>query len=939
MIHRRKKIIIALALATVFSAAFFSDVGISRAATDTWLGTKNDFIWSDAGNWSTGSMPGSGDIALFSASSTGHNTSTMDLNESIAGIIIDSTYTGTLTQASGTGFTIGASGWVQSGGAFVGGGSTSTFIVVSSTFSVTSGTFTSTKGNLILQVPSTTFTPGTFLNNSGTVLFGNTVGSVFISGSSTFNNLAIGAMWGVAAYPTSTGYVLTLATGTVLTANGWFGEFAGFEPVTLLGGEIDIRGDVAGGYTITGGVESSTTAIVLNGTGTQTVDAADVTNHAMGSGPELFLPNLTITKTSGSVNLANTFAVAGNFINTNNTPINPGTSTAIFFAPVGSSSTFSSSSTFYNLVLGYGLSVNPLSQGLYQYGIHNNLTTIATGTVLTVQGYLYLDTDNSTDRLLGGGTINIQGNIEGGYAAFSATGTVAIVLNGTSTQVVDDNSATGLSGPTIYLPNLTVNKSSGIAYVANSPIDTGLLAVTQGELQLATGTTAQTVEIDGPITVNSSARLSDYAQASSTLKFGSSLTNNGVLWFDGSGPNCGTTMPSDVIIRSTQNNVQRSWSGSGTYIMRYANVKDQSSAVAIADVNGVNGGNNSNFTFPPPTVAEPQLVQATASSGGSGTTQLALPAFSIAPRAGDVVLVAVSARNESIAVPTDNASSTYVLVASTTFSSSPSYAVALYYANNIVSTSSFIVTANGANSAGSPYLSASAFEYTGVANSSTLLAESSNLDTSGNAISLSSLSAAGRYPNQLYFGVATLAASTTAAAGSGWTPEVGVTDNTNRQSLYIEDQASTTVLSPAATWTSVASTSYAAIVGIFNAPYLPGYQASGTLDSATFDTGVSGAQLNSFLWKGTLPAGTGADFQFAVSNASSGPWTTFKGPDGTSNTYFSGNPGTSINLLSSSNGYSLFGGYRYFRYRVILFSDSNFLFTPTVTGVAVNWSP
>jgi hypothetical protein len=109
---------------------------------------------------------------------------------------------------------------------------------------------------------------------------------------------------------------------------------------------------------------------------------------------------------------------------------------------------------------------------------------------------------------------------------------------------------------------------------------------------------------------------------------------------------------------------------------------------------------------------------------------------------------------------------------------------------------------------------------------------------------------------------------------------------------------------------------------------------TGYLDSTTFDTGVaSGAELNSLMWKGTLPAGTAIAFQIAVSNSSSGPWN-FVGSGGTSSTYYTASFGVPIPLT-----YALFSGYRYFRYRTILTSNSTQSATPRVDDVIINWSP
>jgi hypothetical protein len=111
---------------------------------------------------------------------------------------------------------------------------------------------------------------------------------------------------------------------------------------------------------------------------------------------------------------------------------------------------------------------------------------------------------------------------------------------------------------------------------------------------------------------------------------------------------------------------------------------------------------------------------------------------------------------------------------------------------------------------------------------------------------------------------------------------------------------------------------------------------TGTLDSQTFDTGVaSGAQLNSITWKGNAPSGTSVGFQIAVSNSANGPWN-FVGPDGTSGTIYAGS-GVTGGTVSLSNYASLIG--RYFRYRVILSTNTGQSVSPQVTSVVVNWSP
>lgn len=112
---------------------------------------------------------------------------------------------------------------------------------------------------------------------------------------------------------------------------------------------------------------------------------------------------------------------------------------------------------------------------------------------------------------------------------------------------------------------------------------------------------------------------------------------------------------------------------------------------------------------------------------------------------------------------------------------------------------------------------------------------------------------------------------------------------------------------------------------------------SGYLDSSIYDTGVNGgAQINSIMWKGELPAGTEVRFKIASSNSPTGPWN-FVGPNGsTADTDYYGpvSPGIqySVNYLLHSN-------HRYFRYRIILISDQTQRYSPRVDDVIINWSP
>lgn len=122
--------------------------------------------------------------------------------------------------------------------------------------------------------------------------------------------------------------------------------------------------------------------------------------------------------------------------------------------------------------------------------------------------------------------------------------------------------------------------------------------------------------------------------------------------------------------------------------------------------------------------------------------------------------------------------------------------------------------------------------------------------------------------------------------------------------------------------------------------------ATGTLESATIDTGApGGAQLNSIMWRGSTVgngscadpnAGTEVKFQIAVSNNSSGPWN-YAGPNPSNPTgsYYGPAPsGVPIPLH-----FAFHNNKRYFRYRVMLVSDPTITLSPKVDEIILNWSP
>ncbi|HMT09080.1 MAG TPA: hypothetical protein PKA82_13830, partial [Pyrinomonadaceae bacterium] len=80
------------------------------------------------------------------------------------------------------------------------------------------------------------------------------------------------------------------------------------------------------------------------------------------------------------------------------------------------------------------------------------------------------------------------------------------------------------------------------------------------------------------------------------ITLGGNVSNAGMIDIDGITISCNE---SDlVLIRSTVNGTQRSWSGTGTFFVQDADVQDQSGTAAITSFAGTNTGNNgANWTF------------------------------------------------------------------------------------------------------------------------------------------------------------------------------------------------------------------------------------------------------------------------------------------------------------------------------------------------------
>ena len=152
------------------------------AATIHWDGGGADTNWSTAVNWSTDTVPGSGDVALFNASST--TNTLIDSDIQVLGISVESGYLGTITQTLNSSVTIGTNGFALNGGTFTAG---SGMIDINDGFTIT--------GSAIFNASTTPiFVSGNWNNGGGTFNAGSSAitldgGNQSLYGSTAFYSL------------------------------------------------------------------------------------------------------------------------------------------------------------------------------------------------------------------------------------------------------------------------------------------------------------------------------------------------------------------------------------------------------------------------------------------------------------------------------------------------------------------------------------------------------------------------------------------------------------------------------------------------------------------------------------------------------------------------------------------------------------------------------
>ncbi|MBK7892526.1 MAG: DUF2341 domain-containing protein [Bdellovibrionales bacterium] len=476
---------------TAGTSAISGEISCGTSLGITWLGTSGDGLWTTAGNWTNNTIPGASDIAYFNGSCTNCNA-TVNSAISVKGIVMASTYTGTLTQGAGNVITVGTSGWNIAGGTFTGGDAA---VSINDTFAISGGTYTATSATT--SVGSTTgpcsvntplnVTGGTFNHGNGRVKVygGRTIGQscnataqlVFPVGFTVYD-------FELSAYITQGGWRsnATAPSATTITVAHHFYDYGHGYSFT-----VDLKGDLytnrnenvnTGVVRVSGTTDQYYTYTAGSaGSSTIRVDKASGTFQPAGGVTELTAWSLELlqgafTAPSGNLNLG---ATTSSTTNHNALLVSSGTS----FSTNGGTIRFNlardagaSASTVSTISVPAGFTFNnvEMNGNAPHYAFFDDVNS---ATTLVVNGNLVFagKRNNANWDVLGNITVN-------GYAN-SGTGTIRAA--GSANQTV-----TGTS--TAWFSHFAIASTGGIVTLAGTPSFSRNFTYTSGTVDAGTST-------------------------------------------------------------------------------------------------------------------------------------------------------------------------------------------------------------------------------------------------------------------------------------------------------------------------------------------------------------------------------------------------------------------------------------------------------------------
>ena len=400
-------------------------------------------------------------------------------------------------------------------------------MTVIGTFTLSGNAFTSTSALLEFRGDAA-FTSGSFAHNNGTVRFrGNS--SQTISGiSPTFFTLEF----------VGRANTYTLASsGNITVLNNL--ATAGTQFYNLATGVIDVKGDINCINTAIGC--GGDAMININGTGTQNFNGGTTAGVSA-------LPQLTINKASGTLNLAGFPAVSNNFTYSTGT-LSAGTSTFCFTHGNVSSYTISGSVAFANA----------------EFYVNTGLltATLPAATTITTTGSLTLAGIGGI--MLNTGNINVAGDLILANTATAGGGSAGINMVGTGSQSIDGSAVTMDQS---RLPVLNINKASGTLSLLGNISFAANVNYTAGTISAGTSTcfVVNNITITGSFQVNNFT-ISGSANTTLTIAAGSTLTVTGTLDLE-NGSNYITLNTGTIAVQGDliDNNTSTIGGGTGTIL-------------------------------------------------------------------------------------------------------------------------------------------------------------------------------------------------------------------------------------------------------------------------------------------------------------------------------------------------------------------------------------
>jgi hypothetical protein len=497
-----------------FGITFTTDLPSAFAANRYFVGADGANT-NDIASWASvdpasctgggATVPGVSDIAIFDSDCD--SSAAINQTISVAGISITSGYTGTVTQNSGVGVTVGTSDYIQAGGTYTFAGADTLTISGSAADFTKSG--------------------GTFNEGTGTLTFTGTTATVDVVTTETFYNVIVNktSTFTIASGDTMVvGNTLTLTDGQVNTgtidAQGNITQASTSDAGTAI---LDFGNDsVAQTYTLNGGSgprlrfnsasDASDNVVFTADSG---LSSLEITSGFSGTVPMTYAGfNLIIGMSSGLATTgfsqaAGTFiapttltiGIVGSGTSASNFTKSGGSFTegagTVIFAGGSTSYDVATTETFYNVTINKN-DIAPLTFGSGDTMVVSNALTLTNGSINT-------------------GTIDAQGNIT--QASTSDGGST--ILDFGNDSLAQTYTLNGGIGPRLRFDSAS-DASDSVVFTANSGLEA--LEITSG----FSGTVPMTYAgFDLTIGMNSIATLSattGFSQAAGTFIAPATLT-------------------------------------------------------------------------------------------------------------------------------------------------------------------------------------------------------------------------------------------------------------------------------------------------------------------------------------------------------------------------------------------------------------------------------